>query len=161
MAPQGHVVEQESELEELVRSLRTVAVVGMKGESEPDVPAHEIPRMMVARGIRVIPVNPKLERALGERAYASLVEVPDGFDAVQIFRRAEAVGGIADEILALPAGSRPRAVWMQTGIRNEEAARRLAAAGMLVVMDRCLGVEATRLRPKARPDSLDPAGGRE
>ncbi len=149
MAVPGHVVELESELEELVRSLGTVAVVGMKADSEAGVPAHDIPRMMVARGIRVIPVNPKLHRALGERAYASLALVPDAFDAVQIFRRAEAVDGIADEILALPAGRRPRAVWMQTGIRNEAAAGRLAAAGMLVVMDRCLGVEAARLRPRA------------
>ncbi len=142
----GHVIESEAELVELVRSLRTVVVVGMKDETEPDLPAHRIPQMMSARGIRAIPVNPKLTRALGERAYATLAEVPDPFDAVQIFRRSEAVEGIATEILALPPSRRPRAVWMQTGIRNEAAARRLAEAGLLVVMDRCLGVEAAKHR---------------
>ena len=144
---EGHVITSESELVHLVQSLGTVAVVGMKDETEPEAPAYQIPRMMKLRGIRVIPVNPKLSRALGEPAYSTLAEVPDRFDAVQIFRRPEAVGGIAAEILALSPERRPRAVWMQTGIRNEAAARSLSAAGLLVVMDRCLGVEAAKHRP--------------
>jgi hypothetical protein len=154
---QGHVITSESELVQLVLSLRTVAVVGMKDETEPETAAHRIPRMMKARGIRVIPVNPKLTRALGEPAYPALAGVPDRFDAVQIFRRPEAVGGVVAEILALPPERRPRAVWMQTGIRDEGAARSLAEAGLLVVMDRCLGVEAA----KHRPVSLDRESGRE
>jgi hypothetical protein len=154
---QGHVITSEPELVQLVLSLRTVAVVGMKDETEPESPAYRIPGMMKARGIRVIPVNPKLTRSLGEPAYPALAQVPDRFDAVQIFRRPEAVGGLAEEILALPSERRPRAVWMQTGIRNEGAARSLSEAGLLVVMDRCLGVEAA----KYRPVSLDREAGRE
>lgn len=142
------VIEDEAELADLVRAARTVAVVGMKDESDADAPAHAIPRAMMGRGLRVIPVNPRIEAALGQPAYPRLADVPERADVVQIFRRAEAVGAMADEILALPAERRPDVVWMQSGIRNDEAAARLCAAGMRVVMDRCFSVYAARYRPR-------------
>jgi hypothetical protein len=141
------VVESEDVLAAIVRAARVVAVVGMKDGSDPGAPAYTIPDKLQSLGIRVIPVNPKLLEALGERAYPTLADVPDRFDVVDVFRRPEAVGRVADAILALPAERRPAVVWMQTGIRNEEAAARLAAAGVQVVMDRCLGVYAARYRP--------------
>jgi predicted CoA-binding protein len=116
----------------------------MKGEEQADEPAHGIPRRVQALGRRVIPVNPKLSSSLGEPAYPSLAAVPEAFDLVDVFRRSDAIPGVADEILALPAERRPKVVWLQTGIRHDEAAARLAAAGIDVVQDRCLGVYAGR-----------------
>jgi len=140
----GRVVESEEELGAIVHAARVAAVIGMKDERAADEPAYGIPQIVQARGIRVIPVNPHVRESLGEKAYATIGEVPDAFDLVNVFRRASNVPAHADEILALPAARRPRVVWMQTGIANEAAAERLTAAGIDVVMDRCLGVYASR-----------------
>jgi hypothetical protein len=145
---QGRIVESEEEIAAIVRAMRVVAVVGMKGEDRADEPAFAIPQMVAARGRRVIPVNPRLERALGEPAYAELAVVPEPFDLVDVFRRSEAIPALAGEILALPADRRPRVVWLQSGIRHDEAAAQLAAGGIDVVQDRCLGVYASRYLPK-------------
>jgi predicted CoA-binding protein len=144
-----NVIDTEPELAEIVRSARSVAVIGMKDESDPDAPAHQIPKAVKARGLRVIPVNPKIVSALGEKAFPSVAAIGARVEVVQVFRRSEAIGAIADEILALPMESRPKVVWMQTGIRNDEAAERLAMAGIQVVMDRCLSVYAAKYRPTA------------
>lgn len=136
----ARIVEDDVRLAEIVRALRRVVVVGMKDESQADVPAHAIPKALQARGIAIVPVNPKLKSALGSPAYARIADVPGDYDMVNVFRKSAAVGPLADEILALPLAQRPRVVWMQSGVRNEEAAQRLAAAGIDVVMDRCLGV---------------------
>ena len=140
----GRIVADETELAEIVRSMKTVAVVGMKGEDQGDEPAHEIPQRLQSLGWRIIPVNPKLTATLGETAYPSLAAVPDRFDLVDVFRRPDAIPAVADEILALPADRRPAVVWLQSGIRHDAAAARLAAAGIDVVQDRCLGVYAGR-----------------
>ena len=142
----GRILESAEEIAEAVRAIRVVAVVGMKDEREEAAPAYEIPKALRSLGMRVIPVNPKLERALDEPAFASLGSVPDRFDTVDVFRRSSAIGEVADSILALPPERRPRLVWLQLGIRNDDAARRLVEAGMDVVQDRCLMVEASRLR---------------
>ena len=141
----GRILESEEEIAEAVRSIRVVAVIGMKDEREPETAAHRIPKALQAQGMRVIPVNPKLVLALGEPAYASIGAVPDRFDTVDVFRRSSAIGEVADAVIALPPARRPRLVWLQLGIRNDEAARRLSEAGMDVVQDRCLMVEAARL----------------
>ena len=139
-------VESEDELEAIVRGARSVAVIGIKDGSDPDAPAHAIPRMLQKRGIRIVPVHPTLTTVLGEKVFPTILEVPARVDIVDLFRRPSAVGAHADEILALPLERRPDVVWMQTGIRNDEAAARLEAAGIRVVMDRCLGVYAARYR---------------
>lgn len=141
------IIDSEQDLAELVRSVSTVAVVGMKDGADPTAPAYTIPKMLQARGIRILPVNPKLSMALGERAYPNLASLPERPDVLDVFRRTAAVGSLADEILALPPEKRPPVIWMQTGIRNDAAAERLAAAGIRVVMDRCLGVYVSRYRP--------------
>lgn len=146
MTNRGRIVTDEDEVAEIVRDARVVAVVGMKGEDQAGEPAIEIPRRLQTLGLRVVPVNPKLDRALGEKAYPSLADVTEPFDLVDVFRRIEAIPGVADEILALPAERRPRTVWLQSGIRHDAAAERLAAAGIDVVQDRCLGVDAGRWR---------------
>lgn len=136
----------EDDLAAVVRDARVVAVIGMKDRRAADEPAYGIPEIVQARGIRVIPVNPKIESALGEQAYATIGDVPDAFDLVNVFRRAANVPAHVEEILALPAARRPRVVWMQTGITNDAAAGELTRAGIDVVMDRCLGVYVSRYR---------------
>jgi predicted CoA-binding protein len=140
----SNLVESEEGLAAIVRQARVVAVVGMKDERNRHAPAFFVPETLRALGLRVIPVNPKIEEALGERAYPDLASVPERFDVVDIFRRPQYVPDVAYQVLALPSERRPRVVWMQTGIRHPQAAERLAAAGILVVQDQCIKVVATR-----------------
>ncbi|HEX5031562.1 MAG TPA: CoA-binding protein [Candidatus Eisenbacteria bacterium] len=141
-------VDTEEELAAIVRGARVVAVIGIKDGSDPHAPAYSIPKMLQERGIRIIPVRPALTSVLGERAYPAIGDVPERVDIVDLFRRSSAIDAHADEILALPESKRPGVVWMQTGIRNDAAAARLEAAGIQVVMDRCLGVYSARYRPR-------------
>ncbi len=146
--PTGRIVEDERELEEIVRSARTVAVVGIKDGSDPLAPAYAVPKELLARGLKVIAVNPTISTALGQTAYPDLASIPAPPDIVDVFRRSDAVEQHADQVLALPPEKRPSVFWMQTGIRNDGAADELAAAGIRVVMDRCLGVYAKRYRER-------------
>lgn len=141
-----NLIDKEEDLARIVRDARAVAVVGMKDGSDAHAPAFTIPKALKARGLRVIPVNPMIESSLGLTAYKDLASVPEHFDVVDIFRKSEAVAGIAEEILALPPPRRPRVVWMQTGVRNDLAAAKLAEAGIQVVQDHCLKVYAERYR---------------
>jgi predicted CoA-binding protein len=142
----GRLIEREDELAEVVRGMRTVAVLGMKGEDQRFEPAFEIPQRIQSLGMRILPVNPKLagRTVLGETAYADLASVAERFDTVEVFRRSEAIPEVTEAVLALPVERRPRVVWLQTGIRHDASARRLAAAGIDVVQDACLGVLAGR-----------------
>jgi uncharacterized protein len=142
----AQILESEEDVAALVRRARVVAVVGQKGEEQAESVAYQIPRMIQAHGLRVIPVNPKLTESLGEKAYARIADVPERADIVDVFRRAEVIGALADEILALAPDHLPGAVWLQSGIVHQEAAARLAAGGIDVVMDRCLGVYVSRYR---------------
>ena len=143
------LLESREDIEAAVRAVRVAAVLGMKDGSDPDAPAYRIPQMMRERGIRVIPVNPKFESIDGERCYPTLAAVPEPFDTLDVFRAPKFIAGIADEVLALPRERRPSLVWLQSGIRDDAAAARLAEAEIQVVQDRCLGVEAARHRPRA------------
>jgi predicted CoA-binding protein len=152
MSLQANLVDSEEGLASIIREARTVAVVGIKdGSDDEHAPAFTIPRVLQHRGLRVIPVNPRLQEALGEPAYPDLASVPEPFDVVQIFRRAEHVPAIADEILALPAARRPGVVWMQTGISHAGAAERLASVGIKVVQNHCMKVFAMRYRDMTYP----------
>jgi predicted CoA-binding protein len=142
----GVIVDDEASLAAIVRSFQTMAVVGMKDERTPRLPAFEIPRTVQARGVRVFPVNPFIQSALGEPAVPSLAALGRRVDLVDVFRRVSAIPDLAEQILALPASLRPEVVWLQTGIRHDEAARRLSDAGITVVQDRCLGVYVSRYR---------------
>ncbi|HEU0013787.1 MAG TPA: CoA-binding protein [Longimicrobium sp.] len=118
----------------ILRTAKTIAVLGMKGEDAAGEPAHAVPAYLAAQGYRIIPVNPRLARDGYPGAVAGLGDLPEAPDVVEVFRSPEAVGRHVDELLAL----RPKAVWMQLGIRNDEAARRLEEAGIQVVQDRCM-----------------------
>jgi predicted CoA-binding protein len=142
----GALVEDEAAVTAIARDMRTVAVLGIKDERDPFAPAYSIPHLLAESGVHVIGVNPMVKEALGQPTLASLAELPAGIDVLDVFRRSDAIPGIADQLLALPAERRPAVVWLQTGIRHDEAAARLVAAGYRVVQDRCLGVYARRAR---------------
>jgi predicted CoA-binding protein len=127
------------EIAELLRSSRTIAVVGLS--SKRWRPSYGVSEYMQRQGYRIIPVNPNETEVLGEKAYPNLDAVPDAIDIVDIFRRPEFVPEIVEAAIRRGA----RAVWMQEGVIHEEAARRASEAGLLVVMDRCLLKEHRKL----------------
>lgn len=140
----------DDELRDILTRYRRIAVVGCSRDKEKD--AHRIPRYLKQQGYQIIPVNPSADRILGEKAYRSLKNIPSDFDIVQIFRPSKDVPSIVDEAIAT---GKPKVIWMQLGIRNDEAARRAGAAGMKVVQDRCMGVEHLRLIGTHKSDLQD------
>src|SRR3954468_14972017 len=120
-------------------ALPTWAVVG--ASPSPARESNRIAAMLKARGYRVIAVNPACDELLGERCYGSLADVPEPVDVVDIFRRSDAAGAHVDEAIEIGA----RAVWMQLGVIDHDAAERARAAGLEVVMDRCPAIEMPRL----------------
>lgn len=119
---------------EILKSTRTIAVLGMKGDGDEMAPAHGVPMYLAAHGYQITPVNPKLARDGYPGAVASLGDLPAAPDLVQVFRGSGQVAKHVDELLAL----KPKAVWLQLGIRNDEAAAQLQEAGIRVVQDRCM-----------------------
>jgi predicted CoA-binding protein len=126
-------------IHEVLATPRTVAVVGCSPNPERD--SHRIAKLLQARGHRVIPVNPGQRSILGETCYASLRDIPEPVDMVDIFRRSEEVAPIVDDAIAVGA----RIVWMQLGVIDEQAAAKAQTAGLTVVMDRCPAIEYRRL----------------
>jgi uncharacterized protein len=122
-------------IEEILRQSRTIAVVGLS--SDPMRPSYGIARALQSYGYRVIPVNPKESEVLGEKSYASLRDIPDVVDLVNVFRRPEQTPAVAQDAVAIGA----KALWLQSGIENDEAERIASAGGLDVVMDRCIMVE--------------------
>jgi uncharacterized protein len=117
---------------ELLQRSRTIAVVGLS--DSPLRPSHGVSAYMQTHGYRIIPVNPMIKISLGERSYASLLDVPDKIDIVNIFRRPQFVEEIVDQAIQLKIP----AVWMQEEVIHEKAAEKARQAGMLVIMDRCI-----------------------
>ena len=144
--PSSLLIEDEAEIAEIVRGAKIVAVVGMKDGVDPHAPAYSVPVILKARGMRIIPVNPKFDSILGEKVYARVADLPERPDILDVFRRSEFIDALADEVLAMPADRRPGVFWMQSGIKNDAAAAKLATAGIRVVQDHCLGVYANRYR---------------
>jgi len=118
-------------IQKILDDCRTIAVVGLS--SDPSRPSYGVASYMRRREYDVIPVNPNEIEVFGEKAYASLVEVPNKIDLVDIFRRSSEAGTAVDQAIAVGA----KAVWLQEGVIDQAAAKRAAEAGLLVVMDRC------------------------
>jgi predicted CoA-binding protein len=129
----------DQEIARLLSTARAIAVVGLSGN--PDRPSFGVAQYLQSKGYRIIPVNPGIESVLGEKSYASLSQIPEKVDIVDVFRRPEFVPALAQEAIAI----RARCLWLQLGVIHEEAARKARDAGLLVVMDRCLAVERLRL----------------
>lgn len=129
----------DQELKHILAATKTIAIVGLSDKPERD--SYRVARYLQEHGYRIIPVNPTVESVLGEKSYATVADIPTPVEVVDIFRRPEAVGPIVEEAIAAGA----RIVWMQLGVVNEVAASMAEAAGLQVVMDRCMKIEHQRL----------------
>jgi predicted CoA-binding protein len=124
---------------DILKNNRTIAVVGFS--SKTDKPAYSVPAYLQSKGYKIIPVNPNLEQALGEKAYPDLLSIPGPVDIVQIFRRIEDVPPVVEQAIQIGA----RVVWMQEGIVHEQACDLASQAGLQVVMDTCMRAAHRRL----------------
>ena len=139
-----NILTDDAKIRDLLRATKRVAVLGIKTEGQADQAAFYVPKFLVGEGVEVVPVPiyyPEVKEILGRKVYRKLADVPGDVDIVDVFRRPSDVPAHVDDLKT----KRPRAVWMQLGIRNEEAAEALAREGILVVQDRCLMVEWRRL----------------
>lgn len=123
---------QDDTITKLLKRARNIAVVGLS--SSPLRPSHGVAAYMQSQGYHIIPVNPTIEEALGERSYASLLDVPEKIDIVNIFRRPEFLEEVVDQAIQLKVP----AIWMQEEVVNETAADKARKAGIFVIMDRCI-----------------------
>jgi uncharacterized protein len=139
------LITDDDAVRELLLRSRRIAVLGIKPETHAMRPAHYVPSYLADVGYDVIPVPvyyPDVRQILGKPVYRTLSAVPGAIDVVDVFRRAEHVMAHIPDILA----KRPHAVWLQSGIRHDEAARQLTEAGIMVVQDRCMLADHQRLR---------------
>jgi predicted CoA-binding protein len=137
------LVRDPARIAEIAGRARRVAVLGIKTEAQSDQPAFYVAEYLAQAGVEVIPVPvyyPDVQQILGKPVYRRVADVPGPIDIVDVFRRPSDVEAHVDDIIA----ARPAAVWMQSGIRNDAAAERLARAGIEVVQDRCLMVDHRR-----------------
>ncbi len=140
----GRLLTEERDIKALVRSLRRIAVLGIKTEAEAGQPAIEVPRYLQSQGVEVVPVPvyfPEATHILGAPVFRRVRDAPGELDCVDVFRRSKDLWPHLDDLKA----AKPRAVWLQLGIRDDTFAQALAGAGIDVVQDRCLLVEKQRL----------------
>jgi hypothetical protein len=143
---QDNLVTTAAGIENVIRETRRIAVLGIKTEVQADQPAFYVPSYLLRAGFEIVPVPvyyPEVTMILGTKVYRRLSEIPDEIDLVDVFRRSHDVNAHLSDILA----KKPKAVWFQSGIRNDSVAEELAKAGIKVVQDRCLMVEHRRLTP--------------
>ena len=137
---QDNIIDDAARVRELIAGTRTIAVLGIKTEAQANQPAFYVPSYLDSAGFEIIPVPvyyQQVTHILGRKVYRKLVDIPVEVDLVNIFRRPEDIPAHVEDILA----KRPKAVWMQSGIRHDAVAERLAEAGIKVVQDRCLMVD--------------------
>ena len=139
--PVNHDIYSDAYLRDILSSARTIAVVG--ASERPNRPSHYVMAFLQSKGYRVIPVNPRASapKIHGEKVYPSLAEIPVAIDMVDIFRRSEETPAVVDAAIAKGA----KVVWMQLGVRNDDAAAKAEHAGLKVVMNRCPKIEYRRL----------------
>lgn len=132
-------------LRRLLNGIRSIAVVG--ASPKWNRPSYFVMKYLQEKGYRIFPINPGVagQEILGEMVYASLEDVPESFDMVDIFRNSEVAGTVTDQAIALKDAKNIKAVWMQLTVRNDEAAARAEAAGLQMVMNRCPKIEFGRL----------------
>jgi predicted CoA-binding protein len=144
-----NIVKTQEGLRELLAETRTIAVLGIKTEAQGGQPAFYVAKYLETAGFDVIPVPvyfPDVKEILGKPVYRKLTDIPGDVDMVNVFRRSEDVPKHLDEILA----KKPKSVWLQLGIQNDEVAQKLAEAGIKVVQNRCLMVDHRQLAPASR-----------
>ncbi|PIV88446.1 MAG: CoA-binding protein [Hydrogenophilales bacterium CG17_big_fil_post_rev_8_21_14_2_50_63_12] len=129
----------------LLRRVKTIAVVGLS--PKPARPSFGVSQAMQRFGYRIVPVRPALAEVLGEKAYARLADIPFSVDLVNVFRESAAIPEVVDEVLAFAQTHGAPALWIQEGIVHDEAAEKARAAGLTVVMDRCIYKDHVRWMP--------------
>ncbi|MDQ3220658.1 MAG: CoA-binding protein [Acidobacteriota bacterium] len=135
-----NILTSDKDTDALLRETNRIAVLGIKPESHSNQPAFYVPKYMADAGYEIIPVPvyyPEITEILNKQVYRKLTDIPEEIDLLNVFRRSEDIPKHTDEILA----KKPKAVWFQLGIRNDEVAETLAKAGIKVVQDLCLMVE--------------------
>lgn len=140
MSWRQNILTKSREIRELLKTTRTIAVLGIKTETQASQPAFYVPSYLQRAGFQIIPVPvyyPSVTQILGEPVFRRIVDIPIDIDLVNVFRRSQDVSPHVEDILA----KMPKAVWLQSGIRNDAAAETLAKAGIKVVQDRCLMVD--------------------
>jgi len=143
MSWQQNLLYTPSQIRDLIRQTKRIAVLGIKTEAQADQPAFYVPKYLDAAGLQVVPVPvyyPEVTEILGKRVYRKLIDIPGEVDLVDVFRRSHDINGHVEDILT----KKPKAVWFQSGIRNDAVAEQLAKTGIKVVQDRCLMVEHRR-----------------
>jgi len=143
MSWQQNLLYTPSQIRDLIRQTKRIAVLGIKTEAQADQAAFYVPKYLDAAGLQVIPVPvyyPEVTEILGKRVYRKLIDILGEVDLVDVFRRSHDINGHVEDILT----KKPKAVWFQSGIRNDAVAEQLAKTGIKVVQDRCLMVEHRR-----------------
>lgn len=140
-----HLLETSDQIRGLLHRVKRIAVIGIKTEAQSFQPAYYVPEFVQSAGYEIVPVPvyyPEASTILGQPVYRRVADIPGDVDLVNVFRRSEDVPPHVDDILA----KRPKAVWLQSGIRHDAVAERLAREGIDVVQDRCLMVEVRRIQ---------------
>ena len=141
----SHLLETSGQIRDLLRRVKRIAVIGIKTEAQSFQPAYYVPEFVQSAGYEIVPVPvyyPEATTILGQPVYRSVADIPGDVDMVNVFRRSQDVPPHLDDILV----KRPKAVWLQSGIRHDAVAERLAREGIDVVQDRCLMVEVRRIQ---------------
>lgn len=136
---------EDAHISKILRSVKTIAMVGASAKWVR--PSNFVLKYLLGRGYHVIPINPGFagKEMLGQMTYASLKDIPSTIDMVDIFRGSDAAGRTVDEVIEIAEEKQIKVIWMQLGVRNDEAAARAEAAGLTVIMDRCPKIEYGRL----------------
>lgn len=140
-----HLLETSDQIRDLLHRVKRIAVIGIKTEAQSFQPAYYVPEFVQSAGYEIVPVPvyyPEASTILGQPVYRRVADIPGDVDLVNVFRRSQDVPPHVDDILA----KRPKAVWLQSGIRHDAVAEQLAREGIDVVQDRCLMVEVRRFR---------------
>ncbi len=142
---QNNIIKTDEQIKDLLKNTKRIAILGIKTEAQSSQPAFYVPQYMERAGFEIVPVPvyyPEINEILGKKVYRNLSDIPGDIDLVNVFRRSQDVPKHTEDILA----KKPKAVWLQTGIRNDAVAEIFAKAGIKVVQDACLMVEHRALR---------------
>jgi len=137
---------EDQQIAEMLRGAKTIAVFGLS--NDPAKASYEVAQYLQSQGYEIVPVNPNLSTVLGRKAHPTLLDAEGPIDIVDVFRRSEHIPEVVDQVLQMR--QKPKAVWIQLGIRNDEQCQRLAEAGILAIQDACLKVEHYRLLGKEK-----------
>ncbi|AWR95676.1 CoA-binding protein [Acidianus brierleyi] len=128
---------EENEILNVLKGYKNIATIGFS--KDPSKPSHQVPKFLISKGYNVIPVNPTVNEILGRKSYKSILDVPEKIEVVEVFRPSSEVPKIVDEVLErVKQKGDVKVIWLQEGIRNDEAAEKARKAGLIVIQDRCM-----------------------